>query len=333
MMRFSFLFLFVFLSACGMPNKKNPQGIEAMNLNLYHSYPENAATHGAATMMKKIIEDRTKGCVKLYVFAGGIRGGTGRQVAQSIKNDHADFAIVSTEVLEEYNSAFRALTTPFLFDDNEHFHRAMKSPVMQELYQSLASDNIIVLAPLNSGDMSFFSKKHAIPHPEDIAYRKINVPHGTLMDEMIEVLDGLPVHLSDRKTFSAVIDEEIRAGSATPLSFVTNNTKGEIKYYTLTKHTKTMNFLIVNKKTWDGFSDELRESINDSIDELSEAYHSDFAKREDEILELDSKYGFMVHRDVDVEAFRSALQPMYDTLFTDPFFSDIIRSVISYREK
>ncbi|MGL4388258.1 MAG: TRAP transporter substrate-binding protein DctP [Brevinema sp.] len=330
MIRFACLLILLLLQ-CTNPNSQKKS--DHISLSFSHHYPENTIIHESILFLKKIVETKTDGKVKIYIFASSVRGKDKREIIKNIRKGEIDLGIENTGVLEEYSPEFRAFDMPFIFEDDDHFHKTMSSPVAKTVFKNLKTNNLIALGYLDRGFSSFYSKFLPIVKPTDIRNKKFAIRDHALIKKMIESLDGFPVIIPDDDVNTCIVKEKIRGAENTPLHFVEHNTKKLIKYFSLVRHVKSIDFIIINRNKWFSLSPEVQNMIEESIKEMEIYYHKAFYDKEQKALARNKELYFTIQDGINREAFRKALEPMYEDARKDMLLKNIINDIIELRDK
>ena len=89
------------------------------------------------------------------------------------------------------------------------------------------------------------------------------------------------------------------------------------KYYCFDEHTRIPDMVIIASSVWNKFSDEQKSIVAECAATATEEYKDAWKKFEDEVLDKAvNQNGVELVKDVDIAAFQTAVQPIYDNLKT-----------------
>ena len=89
------------------------------------------------------------------------------------------------------------------------------------------------------------------------------------------------------------------------------------QYYCFDEHTRIPDIVVISTNIWNQMSDNQKEIMTTTAQQMTEDYKTAWADFENEILAAAEEKGVEMIRDVDVDAFKAAVQPIYDSLEAD----------------
>ena len=89
------------------------------------------------------------------------------------------------------------------------------------------------------------------------------------------------------------------------------------KYYCFDEHTRIPDMVIISSNIWNQFSDDQKSAVTECAKAATEEYKTAWKNFEDEVLDKAvNQNGVELVKDVDIAAFQSAVQPIYENLKT-----------------
>lgn len=234
----------------------------------------------AAEYFKKIVEERTKGQVKVEVFANS--------TLFKDKEELEALQIGSVQMLAPVPGKFGPLGVkefevfdlPYVFKDIEAVHRFARGPGGAGLLKKLESRGVVGLSYWDNG-FRVMSANKPIHTVADMRGLKIRINSSKVNAAIVKSVGGLPQSLAFSEVYQA-LQTGVVDGTEGPLSNLYTQKQYEVqKHVTLTYHTISNYVVVANKKFWDGLPPNIRTTLevaikdatifNDSVAEKDEA--------------------------------------------------------------
>ena len=234
----------------------------------------------AAEYFKKIVEERTKGQVKVEVFANS--------TLFKDKEELEALQIGSVQMLAPVPGKFGPLGVkefevfdlPYVFKDIDAVHRFARGPGGASLLKKLETRGIVGLSYWDNG-FRVMSANKPIHTAADVRGLKIRINSSKVNSAIVKSLGGLPQSLAFSEVYQA-LQTGVVDGTEGPLSNLYTQKQYEVqKHVTLTFHTISNYVVVANKKFWDGLPANVRTTLevaikdatafNDSVAEKDEA--------------------------------------------------------------
>ena len=267
----------------------------------------------AAEQFKKLAEERTKGRVKVEVYANSTLYKDGEEMdaltlgsVQMLAPSVAKFGPMGVREFEVFD-------LPYIFDDFAQLHKVTDGPVGKLLFQKLESKGIVGLAYWDNGFKAFSANK-PLKLPGDVKGLKMRIQSSKVLDSEIRALGGIPQVMAFSEVYQALQTGVVDGTENPPSNFYTQKMNEVQKYVTTTNHGYIGYVVVVNKKFWDGLPADLREACAKAMKEATEYGNSQSAKENEDALELIKKVGkteivpLTAEQD---EAMRKAMMPVY----------------------
>src|SRR5450631_1348877 len=143
-----------------------------------------------AEYFKKLVEERTKGRVKVEVYA--LQLGSVQMLAPSL----AKFGPLGVR-------AFEVFDLPYIFDDNNALHKVTDGPTGKMLFQKLESKGIVGLAYWDNGFKDFSANK-PLRLPSDAKGMKFRIQSSKVLESEIRALGGIPQVMAFSEVYQAL---------------------------------------------------------------------------------------------------------------------------------
>ncbi len=234
----------------------------------------------AAEYFKKIVEERTKGKVKVEVFANS--------TLFKDKEELEALQIGSVQMLAPVPGKFGPLGVkefevfdlPYIFKDIEAVHRFARGPGGAGLLKKLDSRGVTGLAYWDNG-FRVMSANKPIHNPADMKGLKMRINSSKVNAAIMKAAGAQPQSLAFSEVYQA-LQTGVVDGTEGPLSNLYTQKQYEVqKHVTLSYHTISNYVVVTNKKFWDGLPADIRSTLeaavkdatvyNDSVAEKDEA--------------------------------------------------------------
>ncbi|MDB5763862.1 MAG: C4-dicarboxylate-binding periplasmic protein precursor [Herminiimonas sp.] len=234
----------------------------------------------AAEYFKKLAEERTKGRVKVQVYANS--------VLYKDKEEMEALQLGAVQVLAPTFSKFGPLGVrefevfdlPYLFDSFEEAHKVTQGPVGKNLLNRLSVKGVAGLAFWDNAFKQITANK-PLRKPEDFRGVKIRIQPSKVVDAQFRTLGANPQVLAFSEVYQALQTGVVDAQD-NPFSNIDTQKFYEVqKYLMVSNHGYHAYVLIANKKFWDGLPPDIRQ-IMDGVVRDTTQYFNSIAQKDDQ---------------------------------------------------
>jgi len=273
----------------------------------------------------EVLERETGGRVRLRQYHSGQLG----REAEAI--DMARFgAIDMTRVYSgALNNAFpltTALCLPYAFDSVAHMRHALDSGVAQTVLDGFGSRDLVGLAVYDSGARCFYNTRHPIVSPKDLHGLKLRVASSDMFIDLVRLLGANPTPMSLGDTFSGMETHMIDGAENNMRSFHSSRHFEAARYWSQSEHSYAPDILLISRRSLDA----LRPSDRDLLIDTARASVSQMRRMWDEsegaARQQVADYGIEFN-EVDMDAFRSAAQPIRERYLRQPELQTLYRRI------
>jgi len=240
-----------------------PQGIVFKAADVQ---PEDYPTTQALKYMAKLLDERTKGAIKMQVYGGGQLG----QEKETIEMTQAGtLAInrVNAAPLVGFSSNMGIFSMPFLFRDSDHLWKVLDGPIGKEMLKSMEKNNLVGLAYYDSGARSFYTKGKAVKTVADMKGMKIRVQQSKIFIDTINALGASATPMSFGEVYSGLQSGIIDGAENNPPSLWTTKHYEVAKFYSLDEHSMVPEVITMSKKVWDSLSPDNQKIVAQAAQE------------------------------------------------------------------
>ena len=243
-----------------------------------------------AEKFKELAEERTKGRVKVEVYANSTLYKDNEEVdalqlgaVQMLAPSLAKFGPLGVREFEVFD-------LPYLFDNYDELHKVTRGPVGASLLKKLDAKGIVGLAYWDNGFKDMSANK-PLRKPEDFRGLKMRIQSSKVLDSQMRALGASPQVMAFSEVYQALQTGVVDGTENPPSNFYTQKMHEVQKYLTLSNHHYLAYGVIVNKKFWDGLPADIRTTLEGAMADAT-TYADDIAKKEnDDAIEAVRKSG------------------------------------------
>lgn len=303
------------LAACG-----NSEGAtkdtdqEEIVYRLGHAAPETDPAGLLSDKMAEDIKNSTSEQITLEVFPGAQLGGEVEMVEQ-VRAGTIDMAIVTGGALSNFVEDVGFLDLPFLFDDFSQARETLQGEVGDKLKAKAEEQGIKILTFFDYGIANISNNKRDIHTVEDMKGLKLRTLENEIFMDTFRALGADPVPIPFPELYTSI--QQGVVDGTDPL----NVTMTGGKIYEVNKHLSKVGIsyragvILMNLDKYNQLSDELKGKLDEMIAENTNYYHDtiypDYEKSAEKLM-TDNGVNIIETEDIDIEAFKEAVQPVYD---------------------
>src|ERR1700688_4533151 len=233
-----------------------------------------------AEYFKKLAEERTKGRVKVEVYANSTLYKDNEEVdalqlgaVQMLAPSLAKFGPLGVREFEVFD-------LPYLFEDYDDLHKVTRGPIGAALMKKLDAKGIVGLAYWENGFMDMSANK-PLRKPEDFRGLKMRIQSSKVLDAQMRALGASPQVMAFSEVYQALQTGVVDGTENPPSNFYTQKMNEVQKYLTMTDHGVIEYAVIANKKFWDGLPADIRTTLEGAMKDASK-YANEIAKEEND---------------------------------------------------
>ncbi|MEB3103887.1 TRAP transporter substrate-binding protein [Ferviditalea candida] len=265
------------LAGCSSSEKKNTDAGSASNaqepkeakvrtiragIGLTETHPE----YKALLKWKELVEEKTKGTIKVETFPSG-QMGDDRTMTENLQMGTLEVTIPSTAPLVNFVKDFAVYDIPFLFANTKVADAVLDGPVGQELLDKLPAANLVGLAYWENGFRNLTNSKHPVANIDDFKGLKIRTMENKIHLEVFRALGSNPTPMAFTELFTALQQGTVD-GQENPLVTIYNSKFYEVqKYVSMTNHVYSPFVFLMSKKFWDASTPEEQKIFVDAAKE------------------------------------------------------------------
>lgn len=208
------------------------------------------------------VTQRTKGEVTVKVFPAE-QLGKEADLIQQVKSGALDISAPSMPVLSNLVPALEIASAPFLWADWAQAEKVITGPAFQAQFDELRDKhNVQMLSKIwYWGWRNLTTGTRPVKRPEDVAGLKIRVPESPVWVEMIRAMGAAATPIPFGEVYTALQQKTVD-GQENPIPTIYSRKFYEVQaHLTMTRHMLQNNTIIINKRSFEKLSPELRNVL------------------------------------------------------------------------
>ena len=301
---------------------------QAQNVTLRSTdiHPTDYPTVEAVRHMGKLLEERTKGRIKINVFHSA-QLGQEKDTIEQTRFGVIDMNRINMAPFNNLIPATNVPSLPFIFRSVEHMRKVMDGKIGDDLLKEFEKHDLIGLAFYDSGSRSFYNSKKAINSPADMKGMKIRVQQSDLFVSMIEALGANPTPMPMGEVYTGLKTGIIDAAENNYPSYESSRHFEAAKYYTRTEHAMAPEVLVFSKTSWDRLSKDdqaaIRKAAKDSVPHMRKLW----AEREEASRAIVEKAGTQIGDVANKQEFVNAMKPVFAKFANTPKLQGLVQRI------
>ena len=187
-------------------NSKIAFAAGVVELKISHISTEVDPIHMGWSFLKKNIEEKSGGAIKVTIFPNKILSNSNNEDVEKVQQNIVQMTSVPTSSLAAIGNIkeYKAFDYAYLFDNNDEAYKVIDGPVGKELSAVLEQKvGIKALGGYNLGWLVVSSNKAPIKSPADLKGQKIRTMSSDLQMEIIRAFGANPVIVNYGELFTA----------------------------------------------------------------------------------------------------------------------------------
>jgi len=265
---------------------------------------------------KKMVEERTKGAVKVEVFHNSQLGDTRDMIDQARAGANVG-TVTDVARLSSFVPELAVLSAPFVFDTFEDADKfANSEPYLKWGAQLKDKAGLVMLASNWYQGARHALTQKPIATPADLAGVKMRTIGAPVWIETIRAMGAVPTPMPWAEVYSGLQLGAIDAAEAQPTAIWGAKLYEVIKYVNLTGHIQLLTALVTSASAWDRLSAEQQAIVREEA-VANGRYASNLTQElGKEALEKVAAAGVKINK-VDLDVFKKATSGVHAKLGLD----------------
>lgn len=293
-----------------------------------HSLTEDHPYHVSLVNMAKRVEEKSAGKVKIQVFPLSQLGAE-RELTEGLTLGTVDMVITSTAPVTNFYPKLGVLDLPFLFESRDHAYKVLDGKVGQDILKGIESANIVGLAWAENGFRHVTNGTKVVKTPADLQGMKLRTQENQIHLAAFEALGAKPTPMAWTEALTA-LQQGVVDGQENP-AIVANTYKlyeSKQTQMSLTGHVYSAAMILFSKPVWDKLPADVQTLLAEEAKAAGTEERELMIKMEEEALKALKDNGMTITEDVDKQAFRDAMKPVYEK-FAGQIDQDLLNEIMN----
>jgi len=276
-----------------------------------------SAQNIAAEKFKELIEQRSKGEIKVQIFHSASLGNE-TEILQQVQMNTIQMAVITGGPFDTFDPIARVVNYPFLFKDNAQADEILDGPLGTKILKSLESSGFKGLCFSENGFRNLTNNKRAVKSPDDIKGLKIRVMASAIHKAIWQALGANPTPMP--WPIYTELEQGVIDGQENPLWVMEVYKFYEIqKYMTLSRHVYSYHIDVASLKWWEKLDSKTQDMIQKAMYEAAVFQREDNRSKDAARLTFLKEKGMQVEENPDIGAFRAKVAKLKDMdLYSEP---------------
>ncbi|SFO64998.1 C4-dicarboxylate-binding protein DctP [Pseudomonas sp. NFACC24-1] len=249
---------------------------EPIVIKFSHVVGDQTPKGQGALMLKKLVEERLPGKVKVEVYPNSTLYGDDKEM-EALLLGEVQIIARSLAKFDQYTKTVQLFDLPFLFDDIAAVDRFQQSPEGQKLLKSMESKNVIGLAYWHNG-MKQLSASKPLRTPEDARGLTFRIQTSAVLEEQFKAVDAKAKPMIFSVVYQGLRTGLVNGTENTYSNFYNQKLNEVQKYVTESNHGILDYMLITTSDFWNGLPPDIRSELEKIVVE-STAHANQEAER------------------------------------------------------
>lgn len=230
--------------------------------------PEKTAWASFLKTIDEKLQADSAGKIALDIGYGGAYGAE-LEALELCKKGKLEIAAVSTTIVAAFVPELNALEMPYLFESSDEAHYIIDKIVTPVVEKKLEKQGFKILLWGDNGFKNIATSKKPVRNLKDMNGLKIRTQQSKIYQAFFEALGAKPVKFNVREVARALQVGLIEGFDNTPLFVYSSRLHLHVKYYTMTRHTFQPVLILLSKKRYDAFTDDVKQGLTINSEALA----------------------------------------------------------------
>ncbi|NMF90844.1 DctP family TRAP transporter solute-binding subunit [Aromatoleum petrolei] len=223
----------------------------------------------AAEHFKKVAEERTKGRVKVEIYANSTLYKDKEELEALQMGSVHMLAPVAGKFGPAGVKEFEVFDLPYIFPNDAALHRITQGPIGASLLKKLEPRGFVGLSYWDAGFRVLSSNK-PISTPDQAKGQKIRINSSKVNQSIMRSIGALPQTMAFSEVYQALQTGVVDGADGNLSNLYTQKQYEVQKYLTLTNHTYSGYVVVANKPFWDKLPEDIRTELEAAIKDATE---------------------------------------------------------------
>ncbi len=286
-----------------------------------------------AKKFKELVEERSKGDIKVLLYPGGQLGNE-RQINEAILEGSIQIG-VGAGAMANLAPIYNIVQVPFLIQGQRHMAEIADGPIGVKLAEQIEKQaGLRTLAWFSTGDSPIETVKNPVKSPADLAGVKIRVIESPVLVDAMRALGANPTPMAYTEVYTGLKQGVIEGAHLDVLSVDTLKIYEVAKYMTDWEQITFVSEprpVIMSAKYFESLSPDRQKLIQEAMQEAATHERKVFLEKMGAIRKKLVEQGVTITK-VDADAFVALVKPVWEKYAAQLKAEDLLKEIIALRK-
>lgn len=311
-------------------NSTKPEGgSKKITFKIGNSQADTHPWNAAIDELNKRVIQYSNGQLEIVNYPNATLGNE-NDMLESVRQGSLDMCIADPTVGTTFCKELEVFSLPFLFRDKDHWTKVMDGPIGAE-YKKIIDEKgkgIKILAFWGGSTRNVLSTKKIVTNVEALQGFKLRLAPSELKFKIWEAIGALPVNIAFGETYSAMSSGLCDGMENEMPSILAAKFYEPAPNFTMTAHEITTRPLFINKKSYEGLSEENKKALDKAVAEstmIARVKEAEAAKSAEKI--MIERFGVKEYQ-IDKKPIMDRVRNVYEDYGKQSGMTDFISKVV-----
>ncbi len=259
------------------------------------------------------VEEATEGQIQFEIYGNGSLGGE-RELLEAVQLGTLDMSLITTGVVSNFVPDVTAIEFPFLFRDLDHAYKTLDGEVGQGLLEKMSDAGFKGIAFWENGQRHLANSKKPIRTPDDLKGLKMRTIESEILLDTYSALGTNATPMAFPEVYGGLQQGVIDGSDFSYGVIWSTNVYEQTQYFSEAGLYYASATLVINEDLYESLPEDIQEIVTDLGKEYAKIQReiSQDLEAEQKQNLLDNGVEIISMDDVEIEAFREKVQPVYE---------------------
>lgn len=237
-------------------------------LRLAETHSSNYPSTQGVNEFAKLVEERSKGRIKIIVYDSG-KLGNENSVIEQVQFGGIDFARIDLASLEGYSGEIKLFMLPYIIKDSTDMLKVMDSKIGSEIIENLLKERYVCLCLYEAGGRCFYNSKHVVKTIDDLKGLKIRIQKSQQIMDTMSIMGVAPIFMEPSEIYSSLQEGLIDGAEDNIVMYYQSKNYQVAKFLTIDNHFRIPETIIASRVTMTQLSRDdqnlIEQAAKDSV--------------------------------------------------------------------
>lgn len=289
-----------------------------------HIEAAGGAGEAAFKYLKKILEERSEGRIKVTLYKGKSMAGSDTELGEIVRQNTVQMVPVPTHTLSAMANIpqYSVFEFPYLFHDWEEIYKVLDSDLAKGWAKALEKDaGVVVYKGFVKGWLSIGTKKGPINTPADLKGLKIRTMATDMQMGLISALSASPTVVAYGELYTAQQQGTVDGMLTATSLYRTDKFAEVIDHLSIIRATAHFHLPVINKAWLDSLDPDTRAIFDECITDYVIYGREQEKKLDTDVLASmgkDFNVQVRTYTDEELKPFKAAVKQMWEEIYNKP---------------